>query len=205
MIPEHEGSVEAQYDNHNSFNVEGEQVVSETRLQKLEGRTYHIDGKVAAIETQLGTQSQQLSRIEQHLLRPKEPVNYGVWVGIALTILFGFGSMIVAGTSYVDIQLGHMRSVMVTMRQTMDQHAAHRVEDQKEAAKDAYSQGIIRGELDALGHLVQHMDERRHALDERVTELEAAASAGEVSRKAIGDYTRELGERLNDNEVFPTK
>jgi hypothetical protein len=176
--------------------VEGEQLMSESRLQKLEGRTYHIDGKVAAIETQLGTQGQQLNRIEQHLLAPKPPVNYGVWVGIAITLLFGFGSLIMAGTSYVDVQLGHMRGAISKIDTSIDKYRDDRAADAITAKNEAYSAGVLRGELNALGGLVQHMDERRHKADERIVELEKKAAAGEVSRRAIGDYAKELGEKI---------
>ena len=172
--------------------VEGGQGMSESRLQKLEGRTYHIDGKVAAIETQLGTQGQQLSRIEQHLLAPKPPVNYGVWVGVGITLLFGFGSLIMAGTGYVEVQLGHMRSAIDTIDTSIDKHRDDRAADAITAKNEAYSAGVLRGELTALGNLVHHMDERRHKADERIVRLEQKAAAGEVSRRAIGDYAKEI-------------
>lgn len=176
--------------------VKGEQGMSESRLQKLEGRTYHIDGKVAAIETQLGTQGQQLSRIEQHLLAPKPPVNYGVWVGIGITILFGFGSLMMAMTGYVDIQLGHIKGAMSDLTHGQELHQAHRASDIADDRETAFLRGHMRGELDALGELVLHMDERRHKADERIQALEKAAAAGKVSRKAIGDYAKELGEKI---------
>jgi len=176
--------------------VKGEQGMSESRLQKLEGRTYHIDGKVAAIETQLGTQGQQLSRIEQHLLAPKPPVNYGVWVGVGITLLFGFGSLIMAGTGYVDVQLGHMRESIHTIDASIDKYRDDRAEDAVVDKAEAYEAGVIRGELSALGHLVQHMDERRHKADERIVKLEEKAAAGEVSRRAIGDYAKEIAGKV---------
>ena len=176
--------------------VKGEQGMSESRLQKLEGRTYHIDGKVAAIETQLGTQGQQLSRIEQHLLAPKPPVNYGVWVGIGITILFGFGSLMMAMTGYVDIQLGHIKGSMSDLTRNQELHQQHRVSDIEEGKETAFLRGLMRGELDSISKLVLHMDQRRHVADERIQGLEKAAAAGKVSRRAIGDYAKEIGEKI---------
>ena len=135
--------------------------MSESRLQKLEGRTYHIDGKVAAIETQLGTQGAQLTRIEQHMLTPKPPVNYGVWVGIGITLLFGFSSLMMGVTGYVDMQLEHERAMAAV---TVDR--------------------------------LEHQDERMHVADARLRLVEQAATAGNVSRRAIGDYAKELGAHL---------
>ena len=176
--------------------VEGEQEVSESRLQKLEGRTYHIDGKVAAIETQLGTQGQQLSRIEQHLLAPKPPVNYGVWVGIGITVLFGFGSLMIAVTGYVDIQLGHIKGAMADLTHNQELHQEHRVSDVEEDKETAFLRGRMSGELDAISELVLHMDQRRHVADTRIQELEKAAAAGKVSRQAIGDYAKEIARKI---------
>ena len=171
---------------------QGTQGMSESRLQKLEGRTYHIDGKVAAIETQLGTQGQQLSRIEQHLLTPKPPVNYGVWVGLGITLLFGFGSLIMAGTGYVDIQLGHLRTSVANINTDIDAISEYESDRNALRADEAYNRGVARGEINSLSEMIKHMDERRHRADERIVRLEEKAAAGEVSRRAIGDYAKEI-------------
>lgn len=167
-------------------------IMSESRLQKLEGRTYHIDGKVAAIETQLGTQGAQLTRIEQHMLTPKPPVNYGVWVGIGLTILFGFGSALMAVSSYMDMQLDGVRQAIVAVDDDMALHRSHAVRDQENEMTRMFTSGKRAGKLEDLSERLAHVDELFHEMDKRVRVNSAKGQEAEVSRKAIGDYVKEL-------------
>lgn len=47
---------------------------------------------------------------------------------------------------------------------------------------------------DEVDYKLRHFDERRHIMEDRVAELERKAAAAEVSRKAIGDYVRQIDE-----------
>ena len=40
-----------------------------------------------------------------------------------------------------------------------------------------------------------HFDKLDHVRDDRISELEKRSAASEISRRAIGDYTRELSDR----------
>lgn len=176
--------------------TEGTEGMSESRLLKVERQTYHIDGKMTAMETQLGAQGAQLTRIEQHMLTPKPPVNYGVWVGLGVTLLFGFGSMMAAMSSYLDMQLNNVRYVLDDVQGEMDTHASHRQEDFSRQVAEAFTSGIRAGKLEDMSFQLQHLDEREHLMDARVRKVEEEAAAGEVSRKAIGAYMKQLGESI---------
>jgi hypothetical protein len=59
-----------------------------------------------------------------------------------------------------------------------------------------YDVGQIKAEQRTHDEKLTHFDELAHARDDRLTGLETKASAAEVSRRAIGDYAKELGSKV---------
>jgi len=150
-----------------------------TRLQHLEQRTYHIDGEVTAIKSQLSAQSDTLNRIETSVLN-KQPI----WnVGNIMGLLVVASSLILGLVTYTH-------TLIDPIAERLDLHDAFRYEMHFEVGETKHS-------IKTLDEKFNHFDELYHKQDERVNKLTSEAAAGAVSRKAIGDYLKETRENID--------
>lgn len=179
--------------------------VSDNRLQDLEARTYHIDGRVSAIETQLTTQGATLSRVEQHLLgmsKGKEPNIVG-WVGLTVTGLLGILSLVFTMAKYMDLQLAPLRSSLAENEEVHKVFEQFRHQQHYEVGTLHTQKDQVQREIDKLWNHIHKQEEIDRDQDDRL-------ARGEVARKALGDYVRqidELGSRrwMHDMPIHATK
>lgn len=155
------------------------------RLQHLEQRTYHIDGEVTAIKSQLSTQNEALQRIENSLLnRPS------VWnTGSIISLLGLVGSIVFGGAVYLESQMGNVEEDIHELAEYVDiqQEFRHQMH---------YEVGRMTQTVEEYDRKWDHFDMLMHKRDDRINEIEKKQAESTVSRRAIGDYARELGQRL---------
>lgn len=166
------------------------------RLLELEARTYHIDGKVAAIETQLDSQGAQLSRIEAHLLH-KPPSNYAAWTGVGLSVLLVFGGLLAGLATFTDTQLAHVRDDIDRTNISVRDLAEYQDIDKSKKLDRAFELGRQAAEIISMMGRLDHYDELYHDLDRRVRIEEQKSAESKTSRRAIGDYAKELGRKTD--------
>jgi hypothetical protein len=165
-----------------------------TRLLELEARTYHIDGKVAAIESQLDSQGAQLSRIEQHLLH-KPPTNYAAWVGVVLTLLLMVGGLFAGAAKFTASQMDYIRDDIAKNAADLADVKGYQSIDGRKQLDRAFELGRQTAEIIGMIGRLDHYDELYHDLDRRVRAEEQKSAESRTSRKAIGDYAKELGRK----------
>lgn len=116
---------------------------------------------------------------------------------------------IAIGTLIVSLAIGVSQYVDLRLVPGLEQQ--RRIYEHLEVVEgqvDAQQAGIARleTESDWLRYQLRHSDTLRHKGEDRLTELESRAAAAEVSRKATGDYLRqvdELGSRRWQQESAP--
>ena len=171
--------------------------MSDTRLQELEARTYHIDGRVGAIESQLTQVMGAVGRIEQHIISDKpEAPNVVGWATLAFSILVGAVGMVFSMNTYFSSQMDPIRArldVYESKTETLYdfRHQMH------------YEVGRFHEELKSNDLFHAKVEQKFNSIDERERVLSEEAAANKVSRKAMGDYIRqidELGSRRWMNE-----
>lgn len=157
----------------------------------LKEMVYHTDARVTAMEGRLGTidsnqqrQEAKLDTLIHHLNQPRN-VNWAGWGGLGLGVLlalFGAAKFMVEYTSLTDVPIQKDIAVLRSSDSVFSefQRATH----------------YRFGEFDMLTKTIQsdqkHKDDLYHKLDDRVRELESKAAAAEISRRAIGDYVKEI-------------
>lgn len=163
--------------------------MSDNRLQDLEARTYHIDGRVSAIETQLTTQGATLSRVEQHILgmsKGKEPNVVG-WIGLVVTGFLGVLSLVFTLAKYMDLQMAPLRASL------LDNEEVHEVFNDFRHQQH-YEVGVLHENKTVQQQEIARLWEHIHKLEEMDKDHATRLAQGEVSRKAIGDYVRQIDE-----------
>lgn len=88
--------------------------------QHLISMVYHTDGRVNAIEQQVGVITTALARIEQHLMN-KPPTNWAAWIGVFMTLTFGLVAGVYATGEYVNLQLLPVREEVSRNRSVIDE------------------------------------------------------------------------------------
>ena len=173
------------------------------RFQDLENRTSHIDSEVSRVQAdvsglkaQLQAQGQQLNRIETLLMAPKDGPSYSAWAGVVVTILFGLGAMFVGISGYVDLQLTPVKESVAEVSTAIIRESEYHSIDSRKQLDAAFELGRTSADLANLTYRINHYDELHHAIDDRLRVVEEKAAAANVSRKAIGDYTKELGAKV---------
>ena len=151
-----------------------------SRLQHLEQRTYHIDGEVTAIKSQLSAQSDTLTRIENSILN-KQPM----WnVGNIMGLLVVAGSLILGLVTYTHTLINPLGA-------RMDVYDAFRYEMHYEVGQTQHS-------IKTLDEKFDHFDELHHKQDDMIIGFTKGLAASEVEHRALGDYAKETRELLND-------
>lgn len=167
-----------------------------TQGEDLLARTYHIDGRVTAIEGRMDTFGAQLNRIEGALLNRTSPWNVSAIIALVMMV----GALLVGISGYVDLQLGNLRQVVDRNTQVGDrqQDTLDRLETFR--SEMHYEVGKVNKETEQFKSLADKHDSYHTELDERVRTLEQESAASKVSRQAIGDYAKELGSQIKGDK-----
>ena len=160
-----------------------------TQGDDLLARTYHIDGRVTAIEGRMDTFGAQLNRIEGALLNKSSPWNISAIIALVMMV----GALLMGISGYVDLQLGNLK-------QTVDRNTevGDRQQDELDTLETFrsemhYEVGKMNKDTENFRSLADKHDGYHTELDARVRDLEKMAAESVVSRRAIGDYAKELG------------
>lgn len=149
---------------------------------------YHIDGRVTAIEGQISQIGTQLNRMEAALLNKPPILNFGN----VMTMLLMLAGLLYGINSFVDLRLaqtneGIERNSFITDK-IMD-----RMEKQNEFQREMhYEVGRFQNSLADIESRRERNEAWIRGLDTRIRGVEQKAAAAEVSRKAIGDYTKDV-------------
>lgn len=148
----------------------------------LLARTYHIDGRVTAIEGRMDTFGAQLNRIEGALLNKASPWNVSAIIALVMMV----GALLVGISGYVDLQLGNLKQVVDRNTQVSDiQHDAIRALETFRAEMH-YEVGKVNKDTENFRSLADKHDDYHTDLDSRVRELERGVASTAVANEAIG-------------------
>lgn len=173
---------------------------TQTDLREM---VYHTDARVTAMEGQVNTLVLSHNRTEgkidqliSNLNQPKH-VNWAAWVGVALTFmamsiggLYGISQYITLTQAPIIEEVAYQRDITQTIRGF--QRETH------------YEVGVQHTKNEWYKLEIERLWEHIHKQEEVDSDLRDRVARAEVSRKAIGDYVRqidELGSRrwMNDN------
>ena len=159
--------------------------------QDLREMVYHTDARVTAMEGQITTIGHNQLRSEQKLdqlissINTPKQVNYAAWVGVGLTTL----AMVLAGAfglgSYISLVNEPQMIDIANNNEAIDdlgvwQHQSH------------YEFGVIHNNQAHVADEISRLWDHIHKLEDRDSELEKQAAAAEVSRKAMGDFMKDV-------------
>jgi hypothetical protein len=161
------------------------------RISTLEGRWKHTDARIEHLDGRLSGAVIDLSAIKADVStlikaidglahKTNAPTN---WIGVAALIF----SIVVGGSQYVDLRLMPILSEIDQNRQVAA-HNANKLGERSEFI------GSTTQRLNALEDDKRTMYAIQAESREKISSLEAKAAAAEVSRKAIGDYLRQVDE-----------
>jgi hypothetical protein len=161
------------------------------RLRHVEQEQATLRSEMKGLAHTQAGQGTQLNRIEQLLLN-KPPM----WnTNTVLSLVLGVAGVFYGASQYVGYQVQPLEKEIV--------YLANQVERLNEISKQTYY------EMGRLHFYVEkdegddvHLDARFHSLQDRVRITEREAAAASVSRKAIGNYSKETRAGL-DNHVYP--
>ena len=161
----------------------------------LLAQTYHIDGRVTAIEGRMNTFGEQLNRIESALLNKQSPVS----VGNVLTVMMMVGALLYGMASWTDLQNKNLKSNVDRNTQVTDQLQDSINDLDVFRSEMHFEVGTMQQRYESIKRWMERNDSYHDKLDTRIRGLEKQEAAAIVSRKAIGDYTKELGEIVHKN------
>ena len=162
-----------------------------TSEKDLREMVYHTDSRVTALEGAVGTigtnqlrSEQKLDQLINSINAPKQ-INYAAWVGVGLTTL----AMVLAGAFGLGSYIG-----LVNEPQMIDiannNKAIEKLGEWQQQTH--YEFGVLHNNQvhvkDEISRLWQHI----YKLEDVDSELEKQAAAAEVSRRAIGDFARDV-------------
>lgn len=147
----------------------------DARLQQLEARTYHIDGEVAGLKTQVGGVVDSLTRIENTLLNKPEKWN----TGSIIALLSLFVTIVVGGAVFLESQMAHVRDDIVELSEEATVNREFRNQMH-------YEVGVVQHTIKVNDDKWNHFDEMMHKRDDRINGIE---------NKQLG-----MGEKLDSME-----
>ena len=171
--------------------VAGRVATLEGRWKQTDARLEHLDGRV---ETLSETMSAVLTKVDAVVLgmdritsRVNQPINLWAILSVAIAFVMLCVAIIAGGSSYVDLRLQPVIDAQGRIRGWVS-----------ELDNTVEARGVTIGEykarIDYLEGEFRHSDMLRHELEDEVSELRAKAAAADVSRRATGDYVRQVDE-----------
>lgn len=164
--------------------VKGRIVTLEGRWKQTDQRLEHLDGRVSSLAVDMSAIKAGMDTLVKGFdgisTRASQPTN---WIAVASLII----TSVVVGSQYVDLRI-----------QPLDEEITHNRAIISEMTSTLQNRGAIIGQFQSsLGEIQdwrKHEDDRRHKLEDDVIHLREQAAAAEVSRRAMGDYLRQVDE-----------
>ena len=164
--------------------VKGRVATLESRWKQTDARLEHMDGKVSSLAIDVSALKTGVDTLvkgmESLSYRTSQPTN---WIGIGSLIV----TLGVVGAQYVDLRLTPVIEEIAQNRIA--------VSSTQETLQD---RGVIIGGFEArliqIRHDLDHYDDLYHEQELAVIELREKSAAAEVSRRALGDYLRQVDE-----------
>ena len=160
----------------------------EASQQDLLAQTYHIDGRVTAIEGQISQIGAQLNRMEVAILNKPPLLNFGN----VMSMLLAVAGLLYGINGFVDLRLTQVREGIDRNEIVLD-----RIDDKM--LEYAAFQREMHYEVGSFSTRLEEAESRRdrnenwiRGIDTRVREVEQRTAAAEVSRKAIGDFVEDV-------------
>ena len=178
--------------------MEPEPTIQQTRTRKvtmaatqgddLLARTYHIDGRVTAIEGRMDTFGAQLNRIEGALLNRQSPWNISAIIALVMMV----GALLMGISGYVDLQLGNLKQTVDRNTEVADRHQDTLDRLESFRSEMHFEIGKMHKDAENFRSIYDKHDTYHSGLDERLRKVEEKAAAAEVSRRAIGDFAKDM-------------
>lgn len=157
--------------------------IDPSRLNHIEGRVEHLDSKVAEVATSVASlaagQASILNQLEK--LAPGKP-NYTGWLAAVVPVLLGIAGFVTLSISPLekdgDAQWFAITSAEEELRKGLQELSSHQAR------------------LGVLEQRQVYLSKQHDLLMERLIDMSRVDGESEVSRRAIGDYAKELGDRL---------
>ena len=149
-------------------------VSDQQRLTTLEQRTYHIDGEVSGIKSTLATHGNTLQRIETKLLNSPGGMNSSQVLGVLTAV----GGVVFGLVTY-------FHTLISPIEKKVELYDQFRYEMH-------YEIGVMQHSFENYDERWQHFDVLHHKQDDAIRALAEKAAAAEISRRAMGEYMKEL-------------
>jgi hypothetical protein len=164
----------------------GEEVV--TPQKDATAHIYHIDGRVTAIEGQIGQISTQLNRMESSLLS-KPPI----WnMNNIMTLMLMVAGLLYGISGFVDIRMSNMKE-FTTLNTEDIAHKQEQIKDLQEFQREMhYEIGAMNKALDVQKEAAMHADTLFHELDARIRETEMGVARGLSIQKNLSKHILEI-------------
>ncbi len=150
-------------------------------------RLRHVEQEQATLRSEMKglAQTQQghgttLNRIEQLLLN-KPPV----WnTNTVLSLVLAVAGVFYGASNYVGYQVGPLEKEVTMLYKRVEEH-------DEMSRQTYYEMGRLHLYVEQDDKDDSHLDQRFHSLQDRVRTTERGAAASSVSRKALGEYSKE--------------
>ena len=178
-----------QINNHDD--VAGRVATLEGRWKQTDSRLEHLDGRVGALSE---TMSAVLTKVDAVVIgmdritsRVNQPLNLWAILSFIVAFVMLCLAIVAGGSTYVDLRL--------TPLAELDQRLIRWVgEIDGKVEQRGAVMGAAKARISQLEKDLEHTDSLRHQLEEQVARLREQAAAAEVSRRATGDYVRQVDE-----------
>ena len=166
----------------------------DNEVRELKADVSGLSGRVDGLHEQNSQIIKRLDTLSSALgdVRTSAGPTWGGVVGVAMTILGLLLTGALGISNYVDLfvspQIDHITSRVDHNEDDLDTYWEFRAQMHHEVGRFMEVQRVNEEKLD-------HFDKLDHVRDDRISELEKRSAASEISRRAIGDYARELSDR----------
>lgn len=160
------------------------------RLTTLEKRQNHMDEQLGVLSQDMASVKASIPGIVDTLSKISDKVN-------APPVSTNWFGLVGAFVSVVLIMGGGVNLVIAPILKNLDRQnnfLTNLNEKHYVMAQDISEQGV---RIEWLRSDTDHKDEQYYQWQERVDVLESKAAAAEISRRAIGNYAKNLEARLN--------
>ena len=159
--------------------------------QDLREMVYHTDARVTAMEGQITTIGNNQLRSEQkidqliNVINSPRQVNWAAWAGVCLTIII----MIVGGLFGVAQYVALVNEPQV---QDINYNRTSIGEMKEWQNQTHYEFGVSHSVQDRHSKDIEEMWDRMLEFNRDIADLRERVAKGEVSRKAIGDFVKDM-------------